>query len=70
MFGREIGGVEGFNYSDAVQAADFTWDAAQLDQWLQNPQTFLPGNRMAFAGVRNETQRRDLIAYLIVESAN
>lgn len=69
VFGREIGSLEGFNYSQAVQDADFVWDAAQLDHWLQNPQTFLPGNRMAFAGVRNETQRRDLIAYLMVESA-
>lgn len=69
VFGREIGTLEGFNYSQAVQDANFVWDAAQLDHWLANPQTFLPGNRMAFAGVRNETQRRDLIAYLMVESA-
>lgn len=69
VFGREIGSLEGFNYSQAVQDADFVWDGAQLDHWLANPQTFLPGNRMAFAGVRNETQRRDLIAYLMVESA-
>lgn len=69
VFGREIGSLEGFNYSQAVQDANFVWDAAQLDHWLANPQTFLPGNRMAFAGVRNETQRRDLIAYLMVESA-
>ena len=51
-----------------MQAASFTWDTAHLDQWLTNPQALLPGNRMAFAGVRNETQRRDLIAYLMVES--
>jgi cytochrome c len=70
VFNREIGTAEGFNYSESVQAADFTWDAAHLDQWLSNPQTFLPGNRMAFAGVRNETQRRDLIAYLMIETAN
>jgi len=69
VFGREIGTAEGFNYSPAVRDADFTWDADQLDHWLQNPQTFLPGNRMAFAGVRDETQRRDLIAYLMVEAA-
>jgi cytochrome c len=69
VFGREIGSLEGFNYSQPVQDANFVWDAAQLDHWLANPQTFLPGNRMAFAGVRNETQRRDLIAYLMVESA-
>ena len=69
VFGRRVGTKPGFEYSQAVQGADFTWDAAQLNQWLTNPQTFLPGNRMAFAGVRNETQRRDLIAYLMVESA-
>jgi cytochrome c len=69
MFGREIGTAPDFTYSQAVQDADFVWDAEQLDHWLQNPQTFLPGNRMAFAGVRNETQRRDLIAYLMIEAA-
>ncbi len=69
VFGREIGSLEGFAYSEAVRDADFTWDAAQLDHWLANPQTFLPGNRMAFAGVRDETQRRDVIAYLMVETA-
>lgn len=68
VFGREIGAKEGFTYSQAVQDADFTWDADHLDHWLANPQTFLPGNRMAFAGVRNEEQRRDVIAYLMVET--
>lgn len=68
VFGREIGTAPGFTYSQAVQDANFVWDADHLDHWLQNPQTFLPGNRMAFAGIRNETQRRDLIAYLMVEA--
>lgn len=69
VFGREIGSLAGFNYSTAVQEANFTWDPAQLENWLANPQSFLPGNRMAFAGVRDETQRRDVIAYLLVETA-
>lgn len=69
VFGREIGSAEGFTYSQPVQDASFVWDADHLDHWLQNPQTFLPGNRMAFAGVRDETQRRDLIAYLMAETA-
>lgn len=68
VFEREIGEAEGFNYSQAVQEADFRWTPEQLDHWLDNPQSFLPGNRMAFAGVRDETQRRDLIAYLMVET--
>ena len=69
VFGREAGTAEGFRYSDAVMAADFTWDASRLDHWLANPQDFLPGNRMAFVGVRDATQRRDLIAYLMVETS-
>ncbi|QGZ94988.1 c-type cytochrome [Terricaulis silvestris] len=69
VFGREIGTAEGFTYSQAVQDANFVWDADHLDHWLANPQTFLPGNRMAFAGVRDETQRRDVIAYLMAETA-
>ncbi len=70
VFGREIGTQDGFAYSQPVQEADFVWDADQLDDWLANPQTFLPGNRMAFAGVRNDEQRRDVIAYLLVETAD
>jgi cytochrome c len=69
VFGRRAGAVEGFTYSQSLQRAAFVWDAEQLDDWLQNPQSFLPGNRMAFAGVRDETQRRDLIGYLMVETA-
>ena len=69
VFGREIGTAEGFTYSQAVQDADFVWDSDHLDHWLANPQTFLPGNRMAFAGVRDDAQRRDVIAYLMAETA-
>ena len=68
VFGREAGTAQGFNYSQALQDANFTWDGEHLDHWLSNPQTFLPGNRMAFAGVHDDAQRRDVIAYLMVES--
>jgi cytochrome c len=69
VFGREIGTAQGFTYSRPVQDADFVWDGDHLDHWLANPQTFLPGNRMAFAGVRDETQRHDVIAFLMAETA-
>lgn len=68
VFGRRAGSVEGFRYSEAVQNAGFTWDAERLDGWLTAPREFLPGNRMAFAGVPDEADRRDLIAYLKVET--
>ncbi len=68
VFGRQAGSLEGYNYSPALRDADFTWDAAQLDDWLNNPRTFLPGNKMTFAGVRDEQDRRDLIAWLKIET--
>lgn len=68
VFGREAGAIEGYNYSEALKTAGFVWDAEKLDAWLANPRTFLPGNRMTFAGLADEKKRIDLIAYLKVES--
>jgi cytochrome c len=68
LFGREAGSVSGFAYSDAVRGSGITWDEAQLEQWLSGPRNFLPGNRMAFPGVPNETDRRDLITFLHIET--
>ena len=69
VVGRRAGSLQGFTYSQPMQHADFTWDAEHLDRWIANPQSFMPGTRMSFAGVRDETQRRDAIAYVMVESA-
>ncbi|KPP82548.1 MAG: monoheme cytochrome c [Oceanicaulis sp. HLUCCA04] len=68
MFGRVAGSAEGYRYSRALEEAGFEWSAAELDQWLANPRTYLPGNRMSFAGLRNEADRNDLIAFLAVET--
>jgi len=68
VFGRKAGSVDGFNYSEAVKTADFTWNAEHLDEWLARPSTFLPGTKMSFAGLKDPAARRDLIAYLKVET--
>lgn len=70
VIGRRIGTAEGFTYSQPVQQQTFTWDAEHLDHWIENPQAYIPGTRMAFAGVRDANQRRDVIAYLMVETAD
>jgi cytochrome c len=62
---RKAGTVDGFpRYSDALKSAAVTWNAESLDSWLADPRTFIPGNRMTFAGIRNAEVRADLIAYL------
>lgn len=68
LFGSTAGTKDGFPYSSALEEADFVWTAGELDQWLANPNTYLPGNRMMFAGYRDPEDRRDLIAYLAVET--
>lgn len=47
-----------------------TWDYATLDVYLANPKTEVPGNKMAFAGVKKPEDRANLIAYLRSLSAN
>lgn len=64
LFGRQAGSAEGFKYSKALADADFIWTEKNLNEWLAQPRTFLPGNKMAFAGLRKEQDRKDLMAYL------
>lgn len=64
LFGRQAGTKEGFKYSKALQEVDFVWSEKQLNDWLAAPRTFLPGNKMAFAGLSKEQDRKDILAYL------
>ena len=66
VIGRKAGSLEDFRYSAAMKRSDVTWDAATLDKYIADPQAFIPGNRMAFAGIAEGAQREDLIAYLAV----
>src|SRR5690606_67584 len=67
VVGRPIASVEGFNYSEALQehaAEAGEWSFAELDAFLAAPRDHVPGTTMTFAGIRDEGQRADLIAYL------
>lgn len=67
VFGRPAGSVDGFNYSDAMKTAGsrkLVWDEETLSGYLESPTTYLPKNKMAFVGIKDEKDRADLIAYL------
>ena len=68
IFGRKVASKAGFNYSDALKAQTFTWDAAQLDKWLTDPKAMVPGTKMTFAGFKDPKDRIDVIAYLAAET--
>ncbi len=69
MFGSPAGIKEGFRYSDVVKDSGIVWSAKNLEEWLVKPKDFLPGNKMAFAGVRKESDRKALITYLMTETS-
>jgi cytochrome c len=65
IIGRPAGAVEGFKYSDAMANSGIVWDETTIAEYLANPRTYVEGNRMAFAGLRNEQQIADVIAYIV-----
>ena len=62
-FGRRVASVPGYRYSAALAARTFTWDAALLDRWLEDPRQLVPGAAMS-TRTKDPQQRADLIAYL------
>jgi cytochrome c len=67
LFGRHAGGVPGFPYSPAMKkagASGLVWNDETLDKFLRNPTAFIPGTRMTYAGVKDDQERADLLAYL------
>jgi len=66
VVGREVASVDGFRYSDAMVewGAGKVWDAATLDEYLADPRGVVKGTKMAFPGLKKETDRADVIAYL------
>ena len=68
IIGREAGSRPGFNYSTALQEASFRWTPEKLEEWLNNPRTFLPGNNMTFSGVHRQDARHAVIAYVMHET--
>lgn len=64
VVGREAGAVQGFSYSKPIQETDVSWTEDNLDKYLADPKGFIPGNKMAFPGIKNEAERQNIIAYL------
>ncbi len=64
LFGNTAGQTEGFDFSDVLVESGIVWTPETLDEWLARPGTFLPGNRMVFAGLGDPGDRANLILYL------
>ena len=64
VYGRKAGALDDFRYSNAMKRADFVWDAANLKDYITNPQRKVKGNRMPFSGLQDPAAIDDVVAYL------
>lgn len=63
--GKKAGHVEGFNYSDAVKNSGIEWTDENLLAWFAADDKVIKGNKMIFpAGIKNEDDRADLLAFI------
>jgi cytochrome c len=67
LVGRKAASVEGYAYSEAMKAKGpegVVWDEPTLTVYLKDPKTFVKGTKMAFAGLKEDADIANLIAYL------
>lgn len=64
IFDRTAGTLEGYKFSKAMIESGIVWDDENMDGYLKKPRAFLKGTKMAFAGIKKDNQRADLIAFL------
>ena len=62
--GRKSGTIGDYSYSEANKKAEITWSEASFKDYIQNPMAKVPGTKMAFAGIKNETEIANLWGYL------
>ena len=62
--GRSSGSAPGDNYSDANKKSGITWNEAAFMEYIKDPRAKIQGTKMIFPGIKNETEAKDLWAYL------
>lgn len=67
--GRPAGTYSGFTYSPAMKSSGITWDAQAFKDYMHSPAQKVPGNRMAFAGIKDDQEIDSLWAFLKAHDA-
>ena len=61
---RKSGELSDYNYSKALQNHGKTWSFAELNGFLLKPATWIKGNKMGFAGLKDDKDRSSVILYM------
>jgi len=64
VVGRKPGSHAGFPYSEAMKSKGGEWTWEMLATYLHDPRSAIPGNKMAFPGIRDNAELADVLAYM------
>jgi len=64
VLNREVGSVSDYKFSSALKKSDEKWTPEHLHAFLESPMDVYPLTRMAFGGLKNDKDRRDVICML------
>jgi cytochrome c len=62
--GRKAGTQPGYTYSAAYKTLDKVWDEDNFRVYIKDPRGVTPGTKMVYAGMKDDTQITNLIAFL------
>ena len=54
IIGRNMAGLENYNYSKALIAFGKSWTFDEMNSFLIKPTSYIKGTKMAFAGLKKE----------------
>ena len=67
---RPVGSITDYKYSKALSSYGKEWSWEEMNGFLIKPSTWIKGNKMGFAGLKNEKDRASVILYLNQNSNN
>ena len=70
MVGRATGATSDYKYSKALISYSKTWTFEELNGFLIKPAKWIKGNKMGFAGLKNDKDRASVILHLNQNSDN
>ena len=72
VVGRDVASIEDYRYSSAMEewGADKVWTPEELSAYLEDPRGVVQGTKMAFAGLSDQADRDNVIAYLATFEAD
>ena len=67
---RKMASVDGFKYSKALNKMEKQWTYSNLNKFLIKPKSYVKGTKMNYAGLKKDSDRANIIAWLRTLSSN